>query len=127
MGTVPDCRQSIIDTLKLLSSPERQLAYERNVPGISATNELLSAWFDDTYLPESKTFMQSFSTQELEVMADFDRYFEERSNFLPMPHEGVSDWLRDENWRGIMQRATDLLNMLAPQTFPERRTSSAHD
>jgi hypothetical protein len=115
MRTVPDCRQSVIEVLRLLSSPERQLAYERNVPGIPVTNELMSAWFDDDYLPESEKFRECFSAAELEAMAAFDAFFEDHSNSLPKVHNGVSDWLVDENWRLIMQRATDLLTMLSLQ------------
>jgi hypothetical protein len=118
MRAAPDCRQSVIEVLKLLSSPERQLAYERNVPQIAVTNELLSGWFDDTYLPESGKFRECFSAAELEAMAAFDAFFEEHSNSLPTVPRGVSDWLMNENWRQIMQRAKDLLTVLAALNGP---------
>jgi hypothetical protein len=118
MRAAPDCRQSVIEVLKLLSSPERQLAYERNVPQISVTNELLSGWLDDTYLPESEKFRECFSVPELEAMAAFDAFFDEHSNSLPKARNGVSDWLADENWRQIMQGAKDLLIVLVPQDRP---------
>jgi hypothetical protein len=118
MRAAPDCRQSVIEVLKLLSSPERQLAYERNVPQIAVTNELLSGWFDDTYLPESVRFRECFSAAELEAMAAFDAFFEEHSNSLPTVRRGVSDWLMNENWRQIMQRAKDLLTVLAALNGP---------
>jgi hypothetical protein len=113
MESAPDCRRSIIEVLKLLSSPERQLAYERNIPRIRVTDELLCVWFDDTYLPESKRFRECFSTAELDAMAAFNAFFNERINSLPTDNR-VSYWLDDENWRQIMQHATHLLAVITP-------------
>lgn len=78
-----DSRNSIIDALRLLSSPDRQLAYERNMPHVRVTNELLSTWFDDSYLPESKAFQESFSDDERRALAAFNDFFDEHSKLLP--------------------------------------------
>ncbi len=42
-------REEIRNFLHLLGSEEEQLAYERNVPHVDITAELLCMWFDDFY------------------------------------------------------------------------------
>jgi hypothetical protein len=106
-----DCRHSIIQILCLLSSPDKQLAYERNVPDVRVTDELLSTWFDDTYLPESKAFKESFSEEELRVLAAFNDFYDERSKLLPSGAD-VTGWLNSETWQQIMARAQETLAML---------------
>ncbi len=112
MCVLPDCRRSIIDVLDLLTSPDRQLAYERNVPHVCVTNELLSMWFDDTYLPGSERFRQSFSKEELVSMEAFNKFFDERWRFLPVAKNGVADWLNDKTWHEITAQACVLLRLL---------------
>jgi hypothetical protein len=107
-----DCRNSIIQTLRLLSSPDKQLAYERNVPHVRITNELLSMWFDDTYLPESKTFRESFSEEELRALAAFNNFYNEHSKLLPSSRADVTSWLNSETWQQIIARAQETLALL---------------
>ena len=112
MAKIPDCHHAIVDVLRLLSSADEQLAYERRVPQISVTDELLSIWFDDKYLPDDRTFRGCFSDSELQAMAAFNDYFDERADRLPDPSNGVAEWLKDENWRQVMHGATELLAIL---------------
>ena len=82
-GEPPDLRLGIVHVLRLLSSPEMQLDYERRVPGISIPTELLSQWFDDSYLPDSPVFRLCFSSHELEVLAHFNNHFAVHEKLLP--------------------------------------------
>jgi hypothetical protein len=52
-------------------------------------------WFDDTYLPESKAFTESFSPEELAALAGFDKYYDDQSKLLP-DGASVTDWLRNK-------------------------------
>lgn len=104
----------MIEVLGILSSSQKQLTYERDVPGIPVTSELLSMWFDDTYLPDSKAFRECFSENELAMLAAFNEYYDQYSRRLPEAANGVADWLNDDAWRQIMQRASELLNKLQP-------------
>jgi hypothetical protein len=108
----PDLRPGIIEVLRLLSSPEKQLEYERRVPSISIPSELLCQWFDDTYLPESPVFRQGFSSRELEALAHFNNYFSDHEKLLPDPHCGIRNWLEDNIWKGIMSEARHTLAAL---------------
>ena len=114
MKTRPECRRSIIEVLRLLSSPSDQLAYERRVPNVPVTTELLSMWFDDTYLPESQAFRECFSKEELSALAAFNEFYDEQSRLLPEPRNGLADWLKDEVWHKVMRQASDLLTKMEP-------------
>ena len=45
MHHTPPWRQITIEQLQLLASEAEQLEYERNVPQVDITNELLCGWF----------------------------------------------------------------------------------
>jgi hypothetical protein len=111
MTQSPDCRGSIVDALGLLSSPDRQLAYERNVPHVRVTDELVSVWFDDAYLPESRLFKQCFSAEEMGALAAFNTFYDERLESLPGAVR-VADWLNNRDWRQIMAQAAETLALL---------------
>jgi hypothetical protein len=104
-GASPDLRPGIVEALRLLSSPELQLEYERRVPGISVPSELLCRWFDDAYLPDSPAFRRCFSSNELEALAHFGNYFAAHEKFLPDLNRGVASWLKDDTWKAIMSEA----------------------
>jgi hypothetical protein len=111
MGNHPDCRRSIIEVLQTLSSEERQIAYERNVPFVSVPTELVCMWFDDFYLPESDSFRRCFSPAELDSMSVFSRRFEQEIKRMP---ETVTELLKIESWQELMREAGTLLRHLQP-------------
>ena len=112
---VPNLRSGIISVLRLLSSSEEQLDYERRVPGISIPSELVCQWFDDLYLPDTAAFRRSFSSQELESLAAFNTYFADREEILPDPRSGIVSWLKDKTWIEIMREANRTLAALSPE------------
>ena len=70
-ANIPDRHPFIVDLLKLLSSEEEQLAYEKNVPHVDITAELRCMWFDDLYCPQDAFFRSCFTAGELEALAQF--------------------------------------------------------
>ncbi len=117
---VPDLRPGIFRVLRLLSSPEEQLDYERRVPGISVPTELLSQWFDDQYVPESESFRLCFSSQEMEALSVFNNYFDVAEKRLPQPRDGIGTWLEDETWQGIMREAARALSALGTESANQK-------
>jgi len=107
-----DLRKSIRDILSTLGSEERQLAYERAVPWVEITNELVCMWFDDTYHPDDEDFRAHFSPAELAALAAFDALYDQRSKVLPEQPGTVRTWLASPAWREIMQKARDTLALL---------------
>ena len=57
-------RSNVRELLSLFSSEEEQLVYERDVPHVDITAELLCMWFDDTYHPD-ETWSRYFTPEEL--------------------------------------------------------------
>lgn len=106
-------RRIIREELELLASEEAQLAYERSVPHVDITAELLCRWFDDSYHPEDDGFRACFDSSELEVLARFNRFFDERTPMLPESKGTVRTWLEIPEWRAIMREARSTLEQIA--------------
>jgi hypothetical protein len=98
-------RKNIRDLLELLASDEQQLAYERDVPHIDITRELVSMWFDDQYHPGDHRLRASFSAEELAALDEFHRFYSSRASQLPASHGTVRTWLACPTWREIMSNA----------------------
>jgi hypothetical protein len=105
-------RNNIIEILELLGSEEKQLAYERDVPHVDITAELVCMWFNDQYHPD-RGFEALFSSDELAALARFHRFYDERVDRLPESQGTVRTWLADPLWREIMQQAQTTLKQIA--------------
>ena len=101
--------KNIIFILELLSSEELQLEYEKNVPRVDITNELVCMWFDDFYFPDDKMISESFSVEELEELIKFNKFYDDRFKLLPESNGTVLTWLGDQTWRDIMTEAQNTL------------------
>jgi hypothetical protein len=107
-------RDTIIGLLELLASEEEQLAYERDVPHVDITTELVCMWFDDQYHPE-RGFDTLFSPDELSALSKFHQFYDERVNRLPKSLGTVRTWLADSVWQEIMKQAQTTLKNMAEQ------------
>jgi hypothetical protein len=105
-------RNNIIEVLELLASGEKQLAYERDVPHVDITAELVCMWFNDQYHP-GRGFDTFFSSDELAALAEFHRFYDERVDRLPESQGTVRTWLASPPWREIMHEAQRTLNRIA--------------
>ena len=86
--------------------------YERSVPHIAVSNELLCMWFDDDYLPDDEFFRSCFSADELDALATFNDYYEKHEKLLPNPQGRIAVWLDSDVWQGIMKQAAEALAIL---------------
>jgi hypothetical protein len=105
-------KAQIVDLLRLLSSEEEQLEYERNVPHVDITAELRGMWFDDQYHPKLPHFDIWFSVEELMALEEFDRFYDERIEMLPESQGTVTTWHKSLVWQEIMQKAKDTIEKL---------------
>jgi hypothetical protein len=110
---VPNCKTHIIELLGLLASEEQQLAYEKNVPHVDITTELVCMWFDDQYHPDYAGFISSFTPDELATLAEFHRFYDEREKQLPESQGTVRTWLASPIWREIMEKAHETVTRIA--------------
>ena len=112
MNDTTSKRRRIIDLLELFSSEAAQLDYEKNVPHVDITIELISMWFDDEYHPKSKDLGDYFSANEIEFLDDFHQYYDSRVHDLPESNGTVQTWLNDPTWQEIMTKALQTLEKL---------------
>jgi hypothetical protein len=105
MTTTPSRRGRIRELLQLLASEEEQLAYERNVPHVDITAELVCMWFDDLYDTKHAATDSTFSGDEQAALAEFHRFYNARVDRLPESRGTVRTWLASAVWREIMEQA----------------------
>ena len=113
MSTPVPWRQIAIEQLKMLASETEQLAYQRNVPHIDITSELVCGWFDDFYHPNSAQFRACFTETELLALAEFNAVFESHRTVLPKSNGTVASWLASSSWREVMSAASQTLHHIA--------------
>ena len=104
----------MIEHLHTLSSAQEQLQYQRNVPFINVTVELICGWFDDTYVPESEHFMAAFSTPELIALAEFNQFFDDvlNSGGLRQETPRIESLVQTPEWARLMRGAGRTLAVL---------------
>jgi hypothetical protein len=101
-------KSNIIEILQLISSPQSQFEYEKNVPIAKVPAELFCTWFDDYYHPNSAEFVSSFSSNELKDLSLFNEHFDKLGKDIPMDN-GVSGLQSNSNWLAIQSYAGKLL------------------
>jgi hypothetical protein len=106
-------RKQIVELLQLFASEEQQLAYERNVPHVDITAELVCMWFDDQYHPKLRHFESCFTPAELAALDEFHRFYDERVERLPESQGTVRTWLANPVWREVMEHARRTLEQVA--------------
>ncbi len=102
-------KQQIREMLQLLASADEQLLYERNVPHVNITVELVSMWFDDLFHGHAPTAEPGFTAEEHAALEEFHRFYEERLGRLPESRGTVRTWLEAPVWREVMQAARKAL------------------
>ena len=107
-----DWRLIIREELEVLSSEAEQLEYEKNVPFVDITVELLCGWSDDSYYPDDDEFKSWFTEAELEATSAFNEFFDERIPLLPESNGTVQSWLNCPAWREIMAEAQKTLSLI---------------
>ena len=98
-------KENIVELLRLLGSEEEQLAYERNVPHVDITVELVSMWFDDFCHGHAPKADGIFTTEEHAALTHFHEFYDARVDRLPESRGTVRTWLEAPVWREVMQEA----------------------
>lgn len=98
-------RKSVIETIKLLSLPSKQLEYEKNVPIVNVPAELICGFCDDLYHPKSVQFLSEFTEDELKGLAHLYGMLVEAAR---IDVSSVTDLLKHEKWRAVVTVASEL-------------------
>ena len=109
----PDVRSQLVGLLKLLASAELQREYERNVPHVDITRELVAMWFDDLFLENSGALRAGFSETEWQDLLVFHRFYERELVRLPPSNGTVETWLASPYWERVMREAARTLSRIA--------------
>jgi len=110
---MPSRREQIRGVLETLASEEEQLAYERDVPHVDITAELVEQWFTDLYHGKQPGADSAFSDVETAALTEFHRFYHERLPRLPKSQGTVRTWLANPVWRGIMEQAQKTLELIS--------------
>ena len=108
-------RKQTIKLLQLFASEEQQLAYERDVPHVDITTELVCMWFDDQYHPKQRQFDSCFTPTELAALDEFHQFYDVRVDKLPESRGTVRTWLDSPVWREVMEQARKTLECVSAQ------------
>ncbi len=109
-------RVNIINVLQLIAAPAEQLRYQANAP-VNVSNELVNHWFDDFYHPNSPQFASEFSGEELERLAEFNSFFDERVALLP---DSLAEMLKVAAWSEVFAKANAVLAVCGRQEVQAR-------
>ena len=103
-------RIAIVENIALLASSSAQLAYEKDVPIADVPAELVCMFCDDLYRPKSTQFISEFSESELKDLAHLYGLLVEASK---IEASTVTELLKKERWRTVMQAAKNLTEAFA--------------
>jgi hypothetical protein len=115
--TAQDVRHAVRDHLELLADLERQREQERHLPSGAVGGELLRAWFDDSYQPDSALFRKAFARPEREVLRRF-------TTVLQTAADEIGDALDIEDlqarpiWARVVLDATQALREVPATSLP---------
>jgi hypothetical protein len=108
-------REQIREVLALLASEDQQLAYERDVPHVDITVELVEVWFSDLFHgtnPGKWLEDRTLAESELAAISEFHRFYSERMPQLPISGGTVRTWLTSPVWRDVMTQAEKTLDSI---------------
>jgi hypothetical protein len=116
-------RQNVLYILDLWSSKDKQLEYQKNVPIAQVSAELFCQWADDFYHPESVQFKMAFDEKEREILAGFDKTFNQISDRTPNDLPDIAEFVRTNEWQVVNQAAIETLekikNTAANKTYKQ--------
>lgn len=109
MEDVQQTRQVFRELLQLLSSKEEQQQYQVAVPIADVPAELLCQWFDDHYHPKTDWFQGAFTSEERDILKEFNDFYDARTSKLP---DTLLELLEDPVWSEIVAKAKQTLKSI---------------
>ena len=108
-----------MEELKLWSSDEEQLRFQREVPIAHVTAELFCVWFDDLQMEKTineKWFREVFSGDEISAVERFHRVFNQSS--VPAYEVLIADFILTPEWATISEAAREALSCFPAEEIP---------
>jgi hypothetical protein len=104
-------RENIIGVLRLWSSKEEQIEYQKSVPIAQVSSELFGQW-DDFYTSDSEVMSEAFNKHELELLAKFDSELTVIGEKLNGETPQIEDFIKTSEWKKLNLLAQEILNNL---------------
>ncbi len=98
-----------INTIQLIADLEAQKEYETSAPIADVPSELVNQWFDDFYYPDSDWYKEPFTSKELEVLGEFNSFYDARVSSLPDTLEQMHNCYQ---WKEVVGKSQWVLNIL---------------
>ena len=104
-------RDSIIEILKLWSSKSEQIDFQKTQSDINVTEELFEKWCD-LFVIDSEVIKSVFSTRELELLTQFDKFIHENNTQQNGEYSQLTDFIETSNWKELNLLAKKILREL---------------
>ena len=103
-------RKNVIEDLHLLASTKEQVKFQRQVPFVNISNELVCNWFDGSYHPVDEAFCGAFSEAELKTLAKFNQVFDHVLSSFEEPNmPEIQALIQTDQWKRLSKAATNTL------------------
>lgn len=100
-----------IELLKLISSFDEQIQYEKSVPIADVPAELICMWFNDVY-HLTEDFKNDFTADELAALSKFNSFYDEKIPFLLDLKSELKEFHNSPVWKEVSEEAKKALNKL---------------
>ena len=97
-------RDSKLDLLELIASPEAQRTFASDVPYDDYASEFYCLWFDDFY-PDSDLMHEAFLPEELDTLRSFSTAWEREDVVIKQTGRSIEELLANDNWRSVVEAA----------------------
>jgi len=104
--TPDETRDSIVELAELMSRPELQLNYERDVPHVFVAFEIVEMFCSDSFHPKSKAYFEAFNESEHKLLARlYGDTYRACDAVQDQPMRTMLDVLKIPAWRSMMDTA----------------------
>ncbi|MFA5514049.1 MAG: hypothetical protein WDA17_03920 [Sphaerochaetaceae bacterium] len=101
-------RENIIGLLKLWSSKEEQLEYQKSFPIAQVSSELFEQW-DDFYTADSEVLSEAFNEHELDLLNKFDSELTDIGEKLKGETPQIEEFIKTSEWQKMNLLAQKIL------------------
>lgn len=102
-------RNSIIETIELWSSKERQLDFEATESDVNLSEELIQQW-DTVYGIDSKILKEAFNDSSRDLLNAFDKTIKTSEEKFKRNLPNINEFQATNDWKVINQLAKEIIN-----------------
>lgn len=112
VDVISNIREMLVEAIKLISSKEDLLNYQKNVPIAFVTAELFCGW-GDSYISGCDIYPLVFNEQELIALEAFNDDFERISEIVGEDLPPIEVFVQSKEWEELSKSALETLEKLS--------------